>query len=199
MRRILILVFMLLCVSCSASANESSVRSSVVGVDFNFVSALLTADSGQPHIAGTLTYAKKERNWELAFPFFYTQFTNDPAICCEVHIKRVDVQLRRYFRKNQLGPYIGLLVRHSDLLGRNRNNFNERISFSRTGIGTVVGVRALLYKNLYWGSNLHVGTFLNEGRLLADGTDAFFSFGPSEVDSSELFFNIELLKVGLRF
>lgn len=198
MKRFLVFFIVLIGCSSGASANESPFRKSNFGADFNFIGALVNADSGQPHIAGTLTFAKKKSKVELAFPFFYTQFTYDPAICCEVHIKRIDAQLRMYSRDNQTGLYFGVLARYTDLIGRDWDNNNEQLSFSRRGLGIVVGFKTLVYKNIYWGSNIHYGEFFDEGHLLADGTTDYGIFGPLDYEG-DLFMNIELLKIGVRF
>jgi len=198
MKRMLVLVLVLLSVSTGASANESLFRNSQVGAEFSFLGALLVGDSGRPHIAGTLTLAKKHTNWELAFPFFYTQFTFDPEICCEVHIRRVDLQLRRYFKKSRGGPYVGLVARYSDVLGRDYDDNSQRVSFTRAGLGVVFGVRGFVHKNIYLGTNVQFGNFFNDAPPLADGTIDFGLLGPSDYVESR-FFNVELFKAGVRF
>jgi len=196
MKRMLVLVLVLLSVSTGASANESLFRNSQVGFDFNIPIAYAAAKAGRHYFAGTLTYGKKNTHWELATPFFFNRFSANTEVCCEIHLKRVDLQLRRYFRKSQHGPYIGVVARYSDVLGRDENNINQRVSFSRTGVGAVVGLKTFLFKSrVYWNTNFHYGYFVNDAPLLASDIGIF---PPSEFSSSK-FFNLELLKIGFRF
>jgi len=198
MKRFLVLFITLLTLSGGVSAKETLLGNSQVGVDFSFLGALAGTDEGIPYYAGTVTYAKKNTSWELAFPFFFTQFTFDEDVCCEVHIKRFDLQARKYFKTTRSGPYIGLVGRVSNVLGRDRTFESQRVSATRTGVGMVLGLRAFVYKNFYWGSNFQYGAFLDDGLDLADGSPGFNIFGPLDYGSSR-FFNVEIFKVGLRF
>jgi len=198
MRQIVVLFLCLFCVPSVSTANDTFARNSVIGFDFSFIGALARESSSERHIAGTLTYAKMNSNWELAFPFFHAIQQVSEEFCCQIHIKRIDIQLRRYLSKKQLGPYLGVLFRHSDVIGRDFIDHSQRISLTRMGPGIVVGTKLKLYKNIYWGTNFHSGVFLSDGPLLADGSGDVSFLGPSE-NHEKYFFNIELLKVGARF
>jgi len=168
------------------------------GFDMNIPFALTGIDSGRYWVAGTVSAANSNSRFEVAMPFFLHQHTYDPDYCCIVNIKRFDVQLRAFENTKRQGLYFGLIARHSSVMGRDFVNHNKAISYSRVGAGAVLGFRTMFKKRFYWGANLNIGRFFSDGTLLAHGDEGPVFFSPSD-NGSDAFFNIELLKAGIRF
>jgi len=170
----------------------------IIGIDLNVPQAIKSLTSDQKYIAGTISVANPTSRYELAMPFFLYDYTFDADACCIVKLERFDLQLRVFNNRLRHGFYYGIIARRSSVSGMEYFDHTTPASYDRVGVGVVLGFKQIYFDRVYWGANLNVGQFLSEAELLADGSrDAAF-FIPSENGSSE-FFNIEFLKLGIRF
>jgi len=170
------------------------------GFDFNIPSALSGISDGQAYISGTFTAAKDASRYEFAVPFFINEHTNDPEERFVVDVRRVDLQLRSFRNVRRTGSYFGVTLRSSYVSGINLelNDSDRRTSYNRFGLGVVFGYRREVFGRFFWGANVNVGKFLSNGDDLAASEYGAGFIGPND-NGSAGFFNIEFLKVGIRF
>lgn len=168
------------------------------GFDFNLPNALAGISDGQNYISGTLTAAKKSSRYEMAMPFFYYEYTHNPEICCIVDIRRIDLQLRSYRNNLRQGGYFGLTLRHSSVSGNDYFETERPVSYSRFGLGIVLGYKREVFNRIFWGANVNIGSYLSDGDVLASGDNTAILIGPTD-NGSDVFLNIEFLKLGVRF
>ena len=191
---------MALCILASALRLETA-DAADFAAELNPIGLAATiANAENPYIFGTLTFALESSRVEIATPFALMDSTDsEAAACCEIRVRRVDLQVRRFANSQRTGRYLGLIVRLSNVAGKDVDTREPR-SYDRAGLGMVWGFRRTLgqSKRVYWGANMHLGAFLDEQESLDTGTiGAPMLGGPSE-NGERVFFNVEFLKFGYR-
>ncbi len=174
------------------------------GVEINpFKLAIGTADDGYRMFAGGVSYFNYENNTEIALPINYNTYTRKRELSSVGdydYIERdlnIDIHFRQFIGPSVGGSYFGVFARYTFLEGKLKDD-NRFAEVHKFGMGVEFGVRVMqIYffdLPLYWGASVAVGKYFG------DNNDIFLQEGIAmEMDDREIFFDVELLKIGLEF
>jgi len=190
------LIFVTILITSSLKAHDDT-----FGISINPV-RIGISDSEYETYSGTFSYFNHENNTEIAIPWIYERDTylwdDITSYKTPDTLLNIDLQYKQYIDKERSaeGMFYGAFARYSYLHGDSNRKFiiAEQHKF---GLGVLAGFQITTFSiagiDLYWGSTLSVGFYLNKDANIFDSDVSLYW------EDHRYILDLELLKIGITF
>ena len=187
----MIKIFLLISLYSTILSTNLSAKSNSFGVEINPLKTLIFLET----FSIGMNYFDYKNNAEIAIPINIKGYSKHNELYREMSAT-VDFRYRKYLKSLQDGSYLGILGRYTYLQGK-ANRSNKLAKVHKVGLGFELGYRYIgifSEKDLYWGASFALG------RYFSSDNDSFNSYSFDVwVEDRDLFFDIELFKIGYIF
>ncbi len=184
------------------------------GQSLGFIGNEGSPDGIESYISAELNFPLDNGNYELVLPLLYNTELNSSikdssmpsGSSVRSRVVSADIVLRKHFKKNRRSSrYIGGFIRYTLIRGFKSDRFAlssiySSEKFERNGLGVTFGIKKYNlfgHKNLYWGLNFYLGTYLTHDTNIENTDHTWQYFG--ELHNNKSIVDIEFMKFGYEF